>query len=284
MLNRIRCQTGSISRISLLVIWMFAGASSIAEVRAAEPSRPLRALLVLGGCCHDYKTQQQILSQGISARAHVEVVIAYDPDTTTRHLNPVYEQPHWAEGYDIVIHDECTADVKDPGIIDRILEPHRQGLPGVVLHCGMHCYRSAGFPNLTPWFEFTGLQTTGHGPQIPIEITFTSPQDPITAGMHGWTTINEELYNNSVGKLLETASPLAAGHQVVKSKDGTTKDANSVIVWTNRYREKTRVFATTLGHNNQTVSDDRYLDLITRGLLWSCDQLNDTYLKPDPVQ
>src|SRR5690606_7911309 len=121
----------------------------------------------------------------------------YDPDTTTKHQNPAYEQPKWAEGYDVVIHDECTADVKDPGVIDRILEPHRQGRPGVVLHCGMHSYRSAGFPDLTPWFEFTGLQTTGHGPQVPITITFTNPKDPITAGMSGWTTINEELYNNS---------------------------------------------------------------------------------------
>lgn len=247
---------------------------------AAEPAvKPLRALLVLGGCCHDYQTQQTLLSQGISQRAHVEVIIAYDPDTTTRHLNPVYERPNWAEGYDVIIHDECTADVKDLSIIDRILEPHRRGLPGVVLHCGMHCYRSEGFPDITPWFEFTGLQTTGHGPQFPIEITFTDPKNPITAGLTGWKTINEELYNNTTGKLLETAVPLATGHQVVKSKEGKESDANSIIIWTNQYREKTRVFATTLGHNNQTVEDPRYLDLVTRGLLWSCDQLNDRYLK-----
>ena len=36
----------------------------------------------------------------------------------------------------------------------------------------------------------------------------------------------------------------------------------------------------TIGHNTATVSDVRYLDLVTRGLLWSCDKLNDTYLKP----
>jgi len=253
---------------------------AVSAVSAAEPVvKPLRALLVLGGCCHDYNTQQTLLSKGISERAHVEVVVAYDPDTTTRHLNPVYENPDWANGYDVVIHDECTADVKDLAIIDRILEPHRQGLPGVVLHCGMHCYRSEGFPNMTPWFEFTGLQTTGHGPQVPITLTFTNPEDPITAGMSGWKTIKEELYNNTAGKLLETATPLASGHQVVTSKDGKETEASSIIVWTNRYQAKTRVFATTLGHNNQTVEDPRYLDLITRGLLWSCDKLNDQYLK-----
>jgi len=52
-----------------------------------------------------------------------------------------------------------------------------------------------------------------------------------------------------------------------------------VVAWTNQY-EKTRVFSTTLGHSNDTVGDPRYLDLVTRGLLWSCNKLNDQYLKP----
>ena len=51
-------------------------------------------------------------------------------------------------------------------------------------------------------------------------------------------------------------------------------------VWTNKYNGRTNVFATTLGHNNATVGDARYLDLVTRGLLWSVDKLNDSYLKP----
>jgi type 1 glutamine amidotransferase len=39
------------------------------------------------------------------------------------------------------------------------------------------------------------------------------------------------------------------------------------------------VFATTLGHNNATVADPKYLDLVTRGLLWSCDRLDEKHLK-----
>ena len=134
----------------------------------AQDDKPIRALLVIGGCCHDYAKQKDIITKGISARANVEWTIAYDPDTGTKHLNPVYEIDDWSKGYDVVVHDECCADVKDLKIIDRILKPHREGLPGVVLHCGMHCYRSAGWPDkVTPWFEFTGLQTTGHGAQLP---------------------------------------------------------------------------------------------------------------------
>jgi type 1 glutamine amidotransferase len=40
------------------------------------------------------------------------------------------------------------------------------------------------------------------------------------------------------------------------------------------------VFATTLGHNTQTVDDPRYLDLVTRGLLWSVGKLDEAHLKP----
>jgi len=244
-----------------------------AGLSRADDIKPIRSLLVLGGCCHDYNTQKDLLAKGIAERAHVEVVIAYDTDKTTGHLNPVYEKADWAEGFDVIIHDECSSDVKDLAIIERILEPHRQGLPAVLLHCSMHSYRSEGYPKaVTPWFEFTGLQSTGHGRQAPISIGFVAPDHPVTHGLADWTTINEELYNNSENKLLDTASSLAAGQQ-----EGA-KDA--AVVWTNSYREKTNVFATTLGHNNDTVGDARYLDLVTRGLLWSCGKLNDTYLKP----
>ena len=245
---------------------------------AADPVKPIKALLVLGGCCHDYKTQQDLLVKGIAERAHVEVAVAYDPDTTNAHLNPIYHNPDWAAEYDVILHDECSSNVKDLPIIDRILTPHRAGLPAVLLHCGMHSYRSEGYPQaVTPWFEFTGLQSTGHGPQAPIDIVFSTSENPITRGFLNWTTINEELYNNSSGKLLDTATALARGKQTTRNKAGQENSNDYVVAWTNNYRG-TKVFATTLGHNNQTVADPRYLDLVTRGLLWSCGKLN-THLK-----
>jgi type 1 glutamine amidotransferase len=151
-------------------------------------------------------------------------------------------------------------------------------LPAVVLHCGMHSYRSEGYPNVTPWFEFTGLQSTGHGPKQPIDLEFAVGESPITKGFANWRTINEELYNNSAGKLLPTATALARGKQTTKNKAGEEATADYVVVWTNDYRG-TKVFATTVGHNNETVADPRYLDLVTRGLLWSCGKLDGTHLK-----
>src|SRR5580704_5820939 len=213
-------QFSVVSTIGLsLALWT---GSPVARFAIADepPVKPIRALLVIGGCCHDYGAQKDILARGIAERAHVEVAIAYDPDTTTRHLNPVYEKPEWAAGYDVIIHDECCSDVKDLPIIERILAPHRHGLPAVILHCGEHCYRSKEFPKVTPWFEFTGLQSTGHGPQLPIEVSFVAPENPITHGMANWKTIKEELYNNSAGHLLDTASPLARGQQTVRRRGG----------------------------------------------------------------
>jgi type 1 glutamine amidotransferase len=264
--------------LSVVVLLSFLGLSDAAP-RAEDAPKPIRALLVIGGGYHDYAKQKDILSKGIADRAKVAVTVAYDPETSSEHLHSTFEKADWAKGYDVVIHDTCYSQVKDEALIERILEPHRRGLPAVVLHCGMHCYRSKGYPKKTPWFEFTGLPSTMHGPQAPIAIRFMDRDSPITKGLANWTTINEELYNNSAGKLLDTAHPLARGQQKYKDKKGNEKTDEWVVAWTNRYKDKTRVFATTLGHNNATVADPRYLDLVTRGLLWAVDKLDDAHLK-----
>jgi type 1 glutamine amidotransferase len=61
-------------------------------------------------------------------------------------------------------------------------------------------------------------------------------------------------------------------HGVQKTPGG---EADAVVTWTSLYRGKTRVFSTTLGHTNETVSDPQYLDFITRGVLWACGKLRD---------
>jgi type 1 glutamine amidotransferase len=259
---------------------LVAAAIGLGRSPAADEAKPIRALLVLGGCCHDYKKQQELITKGVSARANVQWAIAYDPDTGTKHLNPWYEKEDWAKGFDVVVHDECCSDVKDIKTVEKILAPHKAGLPAVITHCGMHSYRTEGYPKSTPWFDFTGLASTGHGPQAPIEIRFTDAESKITSGLKDWKTGNEELYNNSAGKLLETAQPLATGKQTFKNKNGKETVAEAVCVWTNTYNGKTKVFATTLGHNNDTVGDARYLDLLTRGLLWSVGKLDEEHLKP----
>ncbi|MBM3877950.1 MAG: ThuA domain-containing protein [Verrucomicrobia bacterium] len=253
---------------------------------AADSPKPLRALLVLGGCCHDYTRQMEILKKGLEARAHIVVEASFNPDRSTKAKYEAYEKPDWSKGYDVIIHDECSADVKDVEYVNNILAAHKAGVAAVNLHCAMHSYRVGNIRDpVTPgspdalWFDLLGLQSTGHGPQEPIELKSVAKDHPIMKGWTDWTTIKEELYNNI--KIFPTATPLVRGRQIIKQRDGSTKDAEAVVAWVNQYG-KARVFSTTIGHNNETVADARYLDFVTRGLLWSCDKLNDTYLKPQP--
>jgi hypothetical protein len=252
-----------------------------------EAVKPIKALLITGGCCHDYAHQKDILKQGIETRANVIVDIIYVKDDNTRPALPIYGHPDYASGYDVVIHDECAADINDTNVIEGVLKPHQDGIPGVNLHCAMHCYRFGDFSKPLPtdapnahWYEYLGLQSSGHGPQEPIAIAFTDKTSAITTGLADWTTIHEEHYNNI--KVWDTAHALAHGTQVIKNQAGQPQRTNDfVVAWENIYQGKTRVFSTTIGHNNETVSDARYLDLVTRGLLWACDKL-DTDGKPKP--
>jgi len=254
---------------------------------ADEDVKPLRALLLTGGCCHDYANQQVILKHGIESRANVIVDVIYSADSNTHPALPIYGNPNYAKGYDVVIHDECAADINDPAIIQGVLKPHQDGIPGVNLHCAMHCYRFGEFTkpvaigaDNSHWYEYLGIQSSGHGPQEPIAISFSDRTNAVTAGLADWTTIREEHYNNV--QVFPTAHALAHGTQVIKNKDNEPQRTNDfVVAWENNYQGKTRVFSTTIGHNNETVADTRYLDLVTRGLLWACDKL-DGDGKPKP--
>ena len=238
---------------------------------SAEPVKPLKALLVLGGCCHDYAVQKDLLKAGLEARVNLKVDICYSPAKNTTPEFECYKKDDWAKGYDVIIHDECAAGVKDPVITKRVLAPHLAGVPAVNLHCAMHSFRVAkNFKEVQKvgsdggmWFEFLGIQSTGHGPKKPIDISFIQGSNPIVKGLKDWKSGNEELYNNV--HVYSGATPLANGKQELKPG----KVADSVIVWTHLYGpKKTPVFSTTLGHFNEMVADDRYLDLVARGLLW----------------
>ncbi len=252
-----------------------------AQDAAVGRPQPLKGLLILGGCCHDYAKQKEILKQGIESRVMAEVTIVYSSDKSTKARFDIYDNPDWAKGYDVVIHDECSADVKELPYVRNILNAHKSGVPAINLHCAMHCYRTG----TDDWFEFLGLQSSSHGPQKPIDIAFVAPEHPLVKGfrsgggsfakpLENWTTINEELYNNL--KLFDTARPIARGRQDV----GNRVD-DFIVAWVNEYGpQKTRVFCTTLGHNNETVGDPRYLDLLARALLWACDKVSPEYQQP----
>lgn len=251
---------------------------------------PLKVLLIAGGCCHDYEAQHQVLEAGIEERLNADVIAIYNPDKSTAARFEIYDSADWAEGYDVVIHDECTAKVDDAEYVNRILDAHKEGTPAVNLHCAMHSYRWGDFRNPVTkgadnagWYEMIGLQSSGHGPQSPIEVTFAEEKHPITMGLENWTTINEELYNNI--QVFEGTQVLASGFQLQMPRvkkgqkpdpNAKPKEATAVVSWVNEYGpNKTRIVSTSLGHNTETVADDRYLNFVARGILWATGNLDD---------
>jgi type 1 glutamine amidotransferase len=66
-------------------------------------------------------------------------------------------------------------------------------------------------------------------------------------------------------KLWPNVTPLAKAYG-----EDTKKD--HVVIWTNTHG-KGRIFATTLGHTNETMEHAVYLDLVARGMLWALGRL-----------
>ncbi len=251
---------------ALLSLFLLADRSQSQDAKPG--SEPLKVLLVAGGCCHDYEGQHKALFEGIQARANVRVDVWWTDDASVDPPLTIYDKADWAEGYDLVIHDECAAGNKDLEVMKRILDVHKT-IPAVHLHCAMHSFRNG----TDQWFKHLGIQSSRHGPRKPIKIDYVDDQHPITATLEDWTTIDEELYNNVE---IYDAHPLAMGYQMVP-KDGKEVEETAVVAWTNE-KQGARSFSTTIGHVTETVADGRYLDLVTRGLLWAADKLNDETL------
>jgi type 1 glutamine amidotransferase len=226
-------------------------------------AEPLRALLVTGGCCHDYENQKKILTEGISARANVTWAIIHEGGDARDYRVGIYEKPDWAKGYDVVVHDECFGDVTNMAFVEQIAKAHSDGTPAVVLHCSIHSYRMSPSDE---WRKVLGVSSYAHEQNRTFEVINLQPDNPIMRDFPArFTDPHDELYQ--IKKLWPNCVPLAKGI-------GAT-GTEHVCVWVNTCG-KGRIFGTTMGHGNETVQHPVYLDLVTRGLLWACDKLDDT--------
>ena len=244
---------------------LLTGLLSFAAVTSAlaEKPAPLLALLITGGCCHDYTRQKVILTEGLSARANVQWTIVQEGGSSTSHKVSLHEKQDWAKGYDIVVHNECFAGTTDLAFIHRITDAHKNGIPGIVIHCAMHCYRG----KTDQWFKFCGVRSHSHGPQLEIKVDLVKPEHPIVKGLPAhWTSVPTEMYY--ISEVYDATTPLATG---VQSNAPTKSHA---CVWISQFG-KARVFGTTLGHHNKEMEEARFLDTVARGLLWACGKLGD---------
>ena len=230
---------------------------------SAADAKPLCALLITGGCCHNYPFQSQQLTNAMAKMGTFEWTAVMEGGKGTRAEISLYDNPDWAKGYDVVVHNECFADTTNQVYIRKITEAHKAGVSAVVIHCAMHTYRSA---NIDDWREFLGVTSKRHDHQSKYPVKQVEPAHPILKGVaDDWVTTMDELY--VIEKVWPNAKALATS---VSERDGKTYP----VVWINQYG-KARVFGTTYGHSDDVWRDQNFLMVVSRGTLWAAGRLKD---------
>ncbi len=230
---------------------------------APQQDEPIRVLLITGGGWHDYETQQTLLTEGLSERLNrrIQWTVVHEGDGNPEHLVSVIQKDGWTTGYDVVVHNTGFGRVRDSDYVAHLAAQHL-GTPAVLIHSAIHSYRFA--EPADPWFEFTGMQSMWHEDQRPLDVENLAPDHPIMQGFPStWTTPYEELY--VIERTWGEITPLARAY-------GVETDAFHTVTWTHE-GDGIRVFATTLGHNNDMFEQDEFLDKVARGLLWAIGEL-----------
>jgi uncharacterized protein len=244
----------------------FAGLCLVTALSASAADKlysgnPLKALIITGGCCHNYKFQSDALKEGLAMVADVEVTVVNEGGTGTRAEIDLYKNKDWAKPYDVVIHNECFADTSDEDYVKSITAAHKAGKPALVIHCAMHTYRAAKFDD---WREFLGVTSRQHDHQSNYPVKPVAKDHPIMKGFpETWTTPKDELY--IIEKVWPKTTPLATS---VSERSGKEQP----VIWVNDYNG-TRVFGTTYGHSDETFRDPVFLNLLGRAFVWAAGKL-----------
>ena len=221
-------------------------------------SKPIKALLITGGCCHDYSFQTKQLIQAAKDRGvDIEWTVVNEGGKGTKAEIDLYDKRDWAEGFDVVVHNECFAGTTNPAYIRRITQVHHEGVNAVVIHCAMHSYRSA---EIDDWREFLGVTSRRHEHLSQYEVTVTDEENWITSVIpEGYKTPMDELY------VIEKVWP---NTKVLATSISEKTEKSHPVFWTSKYGES-RVFGTTYGHSNATFEDKTFLDVLIRGTQWA---------------
>lgn len=238
-----------------------AKAETAAPVDKLYSGEPVKALLITGGCCHNYLFQSLALTTGVEKLADIEWTVVNDGGNGTRAQIDLYKDPDWAKPYDVIVHNECFADTDDADYVRSITQAHKAGKPAVVVHCAMHTYRAASFDD---WRAFLGVTSRRHDHQSNYPVKVVAPDHVVMKAFpKDWVTPKDELY--IIEKLWPTATALASS---VSERD----KKEHAVVWTNDYHG-TRVFGTTYGHSDDTFRDPAFILLLGRGILWAAGKM-----------
>jgi len=227
---------------------------------------PVNAMIVTGGCCHDYTGQTKALMDTINAVMPVHWTVVQGMNALPDGRLPLFDNADWARGQDIVIHNECWANVNlSPQDIRHITGAN---VPRMFLHCALHSYRVM---TDDAWRELIGADSRRHTRSHNIALTWV-PRDPITDGLPPFVTPIDELY--VINRQWPGFKALATA---VSPEEG---NPTFPVAWTYDYRGS-RVFGTTLGHGNETFATNQFKELVVRGFRWALRR--DPIALPPPV-
>jgi uncharacterized protein len=248
-------------------------ASLVAILSAAEGERDLsqgaaprriRALYVTGGGFHEFVKQEAIVPPALARQIAIDWTIDHTAGTSTDMLIDRHKNADWSKDFDVVLYNMSFSFVVDVPWIERLVAAHREsGVGAVILHGAVHSYRRS---ESRAWGELMGAFSLRHDAQRPLTVETVAPTHPIMRGVPAqWVTIPEELYE--LERVWPTMTPLAQAFSVESKKAYP-------LIWTNTHG-KARVFVTSLGHNTEMIANPVYLDMVTRGLLWTVGKLQD---------
>ncbi len=95
-----------IIRFLLRLFFIFSLSVFVSLAQAEGEQKSIRALLVTGGCCHNYKYQSKALIEGVAKDAKVDWKVVNEGGSGTRAQIAFYDDPNWAKGFDVVVHNE----------------------------------------------------------------------------------------------------------------------------------------------------------------------------------
>jgi type 1 glutamine amidotransferase len=269
----------NVNKKLLLSILTLVLCGSLPQLAGAQDKDPIKILQITGGGpWHDYNTQKDQIKDGLMERlSNIEITTDYEgADTLTMESTDFHFSRHmkkdWAKDFDVVIYNHCNLQVKDEAYVKNIVAEHvKHKVPAVMLHCPMHLYQYAEGDAPQVWWDFVGALSYVHEkenhpntPSYTIEVL--EPENPIMKNYpRSWHTPAGELY--LIIDLADGVTPLSHAYSVETG-------AYVETAWTHEY-EGVRVFASTLGHHNESMGSDVNLNLIASGVLWAAGKLED---------
>lgn len=233
-----------------LVVIVFLIASLLPGL--GQTGKPLKAILFVGGCCHDYDKLTPHLTKSIGQLVPISFDVKFN-------LDPL-KNKNFADAYDLVVYDICFEEAEAP-LLENAFQTTRDGKPTVMIHCAVHAFRKS--EKIKEWENLCGMRSKFHDPHQAFSVEKIDQKHAVTKDFPAdWKTPGDEIY--------QTIEFMPGSIPLLKAK--SPKDGREHIVcWVHHYG-RGRVFATTLGHGMETAQSPDYIRLLANGIRWACSK------------